>query len=247
MKYRKNKIFIAILLIAFMSSNAHDNKQAAFAFNYTYQIPIGELSQKYGNNSAVGGTYFLENKNNIIIGIEGNYIFGNNIKDSTIFDNITTSTGAIIGADGNYANINLMQRGFDSHIFIGYAFHFSQENLSGIYVYQGIGYLQHQIFIDTKNQNVPQLSEEMKKGYDNFSNGISTKFNLDYKYYHKKGRFQISSGLNYTIAYTKNQRPYNFANQEYYNSVRKWDKLLGCKIEVIIPINRKNEEEFHYF
>ena len=89
MKYRKNKIFIAILLIAFMSSNAQDNKQAAFAFNYTYQIPIGELSQKYGNNSAVGGTYFLENKNNIIVGIEGNYIFGNNIKDSTIFDNIT--------------------------------------------------------------------------------------------------------------------------------------------------------------
>ena len=49
------------------------------------------------------------------------------------------------------------------------------------------------------------------------------------------------------MAYTKNQRPYDFANQEYYNSVRKWDKLLGCKIEVIIPINRKNEEEFHYY
>ena len=87
----------------------------------------------------------------------------------------------------------------------------------------------------------------MKKGYDRFSNGYSTKFSVDYKYYHKNGRLQISSGLNYTMAYTKNQRAYNFAMNEYYSNKRTWDQLLGINIELIIPIDRKNEEKFHYY
>ena len=93
-------------------------------------------------------------ENNFFYGIQGNYLFGNNVKDTTIFDNITTSTGAIIGAEGQYANINLMERGFDAHLFIGYALHFNEQNLSGFYFSSGLGFLQHQIFIDTKNQNV---------------------------------------------------------------------------------------------
>lgn len=248
MKPREIKRVCATLMsIVFLNANAQENKQAAFAFNYNYQIPIGNLANTFGNNSSVGASYFLERSNNLIFGIEGSYIFGTDIKDPNIFHNISTSTGAIIGTNGHYANINLMQRGFDSYLFTGYAFHFAEGDLSGIYISQGIGYLQHQIFIDTKNQNVPQLNEDMKKGYDRFSNGFSTKLSVDYKYYHKKGRFQISSGFNYTMAYTKNQRAYDFANNKYYSSKRTWDQLFGIKIEVIIPINRKNEEEFHYY
>ena len=87
----------------------------------------------------------------------------------------------------------------------------------------------------------------MKSGYDRFSNGFSTRFSIDYKYYHKNEKFQISTGFNYTMAYTKNIREYYFAKNEYYEEERKWDKLLGLKIEVIIPIQRKNKEEFHYY
>ena len=241
------KICIAFFSIVFLNLNAQENKQSTFTCNYNYQIPIGSLANTFSNNSAIGASYFLERSNDIIFGIEGSYMFAADIKDSTIFNNISTSTGAIIGADGHYANVNVMQRGFDSHLFAGYVFHFSESNLSGIYISQGFGYLQHQIFIDTKNQNVPQLDEEMKKGYDRLSNGFSTRFSVDYKYYHKKGRFQISSGFNYTMAYTKNQRAYDFANNEYYSSKRTWDQLLGFKLEIIIPIHRKYEEEFHYY
>ena len=57
----------------------------------------------------------------------------------------------------------------------------------------------------------------------------------------------MSTGINYTMAYTKNQRDYNFKENEYYPNSKSWDKLLGFKIELIIPIHRKNEEKFHYF
>ena len=238
---------IALLSLVFLNVTAQEKKQSAFTFNYNYQVLIKDIANTFGNNSAIGISYFLETTNNMIFGIEGNYMFGADIKDSTIFDNISTSTNAIIGADGHYANINLMQRGFHSHIFVGYAYHFKENDLNGIYISQGFGYLQHQIFIDTKNQNLPQLNEDMKKGYDRFSNGFSTKLSIDYKYYHKNGQFQMSLGVNYTMAYTKNQRAYNFANNEYYSSKRTWDQLLGFKLEIIIPIHRKHEEEFHYY
>jgi hypothetical protein len=242
----RNILFI-LLSAVFINLKAQENKQSAFTFNYTYQIPTSDLANTFGDNSAIGASYFSETANNLFYGIEVNYMFGNDVKDSTLFDNISTSSGGIIDAAGHYSNINLLQRGFDAHIFAGYAFHFTENNLSGIYLSQGFGYMQNQIFIDTKNQNIPQLNEEMKRGYDRFSNGFSTKLSADYKYYHKKGKFQISSGVNYTMAYTKIQRTYDFSNKEHYSSERKWDQLLGFKLEVIIPIHRKNEEEFHYY
>ena len=242
----RNNLIILFVLV-FINTNAQVNKQSAFTFTYNYQIPIGELSAEFGNNSAVGTSYFFEKSNNIFYGIEANYLFGGDVKDSTLFDNITTSTGAIIASDGRYGNVNLMERGLDAYLFAGYAFHLDNNNLSGLYLSQGIGYLQHQIFIDTKNQNIPQLNEDMKKGYDRFTNGISTKLSADYKYYSKKGMFHMSAGINYTMAYTKIQRTYDFAEDTYYSTKRKWDRLIGFKVELIIPILRKNDEEFHYF
>lgn len=248
MKFKTlNKICITFSCIAFLNTNAQTTKQSGFTCKYNYQIPIGNLATTFGNSSAVGGSYFVELKNNILLGIEGDYIFGTTIKDLNIFENISTSNGAIINSNGYYANINLMQRGLSSHFFAGYAFHMSTKNLSGIYLSQSIGYLQHKIFIDTQNQNIPQLNEEMKKGYDRFSNGISTKSALDYKYYSKNGKFQISIGINYTIAQTKNRRDYDFANNEFYSKKNNWDQILGLKTAVIIPFNKRNQEEFHYY
>ena len=242
------KFYSTVFLFIFLNTlNAQENKQSAFSVNYNYQFAFGNISKTFGNNSSVGLCYFFETTKNYLFGIEGNYMFGNTIKDDSIFDGISSSDGGIIGGDGQYANINLMEIGFNTYLLAGYCFHNLEKNLSGVYLSQGIGYLQHKIFIDTKNQNIPQLNENMKKGYDRFSNGISAKFSIDYKFYHKKGMFQISSGLNYTIAHTKIQRNYDFANNLVYPNKRKWDNFLGIKFEVIIPIQRKNDEQFHYF
>jgi len=231
----------------FLTSFAQKTKQSAITFGYTHQLPIGDLADRFGDNSSIGFSFFKEKENNLFYGIEGGYLFGNNVKDSSIFDNITTSIGAIIGADGTYSNINLMERGFDVHAFVGYAYHPKENNLSGVYLSAGVGFLQHQIFIDTKSQNVPQLDEEYKKGYDRLTNGISTKWEASYKFYSSNGKFQMYAGINMTIAYTKNKRPYLFDKAEYTPNTGSLDNLLGINMGVIIPIHRKNEEEFHYY
>ena len=226
---------------------AQKNKQSALTFGYTHQLPIGELANRFGDNSSIRVSIFQEKENNLFYGIEGGYLFSNHVKDTAIFNNITTSNGSIIGADGTYSNINLMEKGFDVHAFVGYAYHLNENNLSGVYLSGGLGFLQHQIFIDTKNQNIPQLDEEYKKGYDRLTNGVSTKWEASYKYYSKNGKFQMYGGVNMTIAYTQNRRTYLFDKMEYTPNTGNWDNLLGINMGIIIPIHRKNEEEFHYY
>jgi hypothetical protein len=236
-----------LLTLFITSSFAQEKKQSAFTFGYTHQLPIGDLAERFGDNSSIGCSFFIEKENNLFYGIQGNYLFGNNVKDTTIFENLTTSTGALIGADGHYANVNLMERGFDVHAFIGYAYHPKENNLSGFYFSGGLGFLQHQIFIDTKSQNIPQLDEEYKKGYDRLTSGVSTKWETSYKYYSPNGKFQMYAGMNMTVAYTKNRRPYLFDQMEYTPTEMSLDKLLGINIGIIIPIHRRNEEKFHYY
>ena len=103
------------------------------------------------------------------------------------------------------------------------------------------------MFIDTENQNIPQLSEEMKKGYDQLHNGISTKLDVSYRYYGDKNNFHFYIGTNLTAAYTQNQRPYSFSSNQYNDDSYQWDRLLGVNAGIIIPVQRKNDEKFHYY
>ena len=238
-------LILSLLSLISLNAITQEYNQKIFNIGYTHQFPVGNLSERFGDNSSIGISYLSEHKSHFFYGFETNYLFSDNVKDSSIFENISTSNGALIGTDGHYANVNLMQRGFDSYLILGYAYHLKE--LTGFYFSSGIGFLQHKIFIDTKNQNLPQLNEEYKKGYDRLTNGLSTKWEVSYKYYSQNGRFQMNTAINMVVAYTKNRRPYLFDQEEYVSDKMNWDKLFGISVGIIVPINRKNEEKFHYY
>ena len=154
--------------------------------------------------------------------------------------NISTQNGAIIDGYGNYSNILLYQRGFYSHIMLGYALTFNDMNNTGIYLSTGIGFLQHKIKIETRRQYLPNLSEDYKKGYDRLTNGISGKLALDYKYFNKKGRFQFFSGIEIIYGMTKNRRVYLFDTMQFSDNGFRKDFILGFSSGIIILINKRN-------
>ena len=238
-----------IILFLFFSHSlfAQEKELSAFLIDYSYQLPNGVLAEKFGNNSSIGMNYFKKNKKNIFYGIKANYIFGGKIKDSTLFSAISTEQDFIIDGNGTFANIILLQEGFSSHIYIGYALQLEKTNLNGFYFSLGLGFLQHRIFIDTKNQYIPQLNDDYKKGYDQLTNGLSTQFVIDYMILEDKNRFKLFTGIDYTLAFTKNRRTYDFNDMSYTENNTRHDQLLGLHVGLIIPINRKNTEEFHYY
>ena len=57
----------------------------------------------------------------------------------------------------------------------------------------------------------------------------------------------MNTAINMVVAYTKNRRSYLFDQEEYVSDKMNWDKLFGICVGIIVPINRKNEEKFHYY
>ena len=240
------KIIIVILFFSNFLYSQNKNLNA-FLINYSYQLPIGELSDKFSNNSAIGINFLKKNKKNFFYGMKAYFIFGGKIQDSSIFNNINTELGYIIDGNGTYANIILLQQGFSSNAYVGYALHNKENSCNGIYLSFGLGFLQHKINIETKNQYIPQLSSEYKKGYDQLTNGLSTHYNIDYMIIDDKNKFKIFTGINYSLAFTKNRRTYDFSTSNVSENQIRLDQLLGIHFGIIIPINRRNNDEFHYF
>ena len=242
------RLFLTLFLILFINTClAQINKQSAFIIYTNYQIPSGFFAELFENNPSIGTSFFIEKENNFFYGIEANYLFGNNINnESMILNGITNNDGSITASDGYYANINFSRSGFSSNIFAGYAIHLNKTNLSGVYFSFGTGYINQKIQIDTKNENIPQLNEEYKKGYDSANDGIFGKISINYKYYSKKGGIQISTGLFNSFARVKRLNSYLF-NENNNDDSFHFGSTFGFNIGLIIPVSKINQEEFHYY
>tara|TARA_B100000900_G_scaffold283697_1_gene243025 strand:+ start:516 stop:1247 length:732 start_codon:yes stop_codon:yes gene_type:complete len=242
------RLFLTLfLIINIKTCFAQINKQSAFIVNINYHIPSEFFAELFENNPSIGTSFFIEKENNIFYGIEANYLFGNNIKnESLILSEIKNHDGSIIASDGYFANINFSRRGFSSNIFTGYALHFNKTNLSGIYFSLGGGYINQKILIDTKNENIPQLNEEYKKGYDSANDGIFGKLSINYKYYRKKGGIQISAGFYNSVARVKRLNTYIF-NENINDDSFHIGSEFGFNLGLIIPVSKINQEEFHYY
>ena len=65
-------------------------------------------------------------------------------------------------------------------------------------------------------------------------------------HFDKKTSVNYHIGLEFLNAFTKNRRAYNFSNGTVIDNSLKIDQLIGLKFGIIIPIQRNNEEKFHY-
>ena len=239
-----------LLLILFCTLNVFSQeknfKNNQILFDFSLQKPFSDLSQNFGNNSSIG-LGFLQNKNDFLTILDVNFMFGNNVKDSNIFQLISTENGYLINASGELDEVLLYQRGINSHVMFGKSFRFEKDNLTGIYLYGGIGNIQHKIRLEHNRTSLPQIEGNYLYGYDKFTNGLSTKVCLDYMYFHKKNSVKFHIGTEFINAFTTIKRKYNFSTMEKFDQSLNLDQLVGIRFGIIIPINRNNESKFHYY
>ena len=243
------KRYLSIYLLLF-SINVLSQEQGfsskMILFDYSVQMPITKMADDFGINSSMGLCY-LNNKNDVLFGIDANFMFGNNVKNDSILRLISTHEGYLINSSGELDEVLLYQRGINTHLLIGKSFRTEEDNLSGLYVYGGVGYLQHKIRLETDRTYLPQLEDDYMKGYDNFTSGLSTKLCVDYMHFDKNTSIKYHVGFEFINAFTSNKRAYNFSDMEEVDNITKLDQLLGFRLGVIIPINRSNQGKFHYF
>ena len=221
-------------------------RYSAFFISGALQFPGGDLADRFGVNSSIGLGFSHKTANQWIVEGHGNFMFGNKIEEKNILAAISTSTGAIIAADGRFADVRLFERGYQLAVTGGRLFPFKKPNPnSGFVIKIGPAFMQHKIKIDPIGNNVPQLSAEYRKGYDRLSYGFGLYEFFGYQYMGNKRRINFIMGIELLQVSTKNQRSFNF-DQMKADTESKNDLIFGLKFSWIVPLYKQSPDTFYY-
>ncbi len=252
------RVFISLLILALTgllpkASNAQasitDSTINMFLFQagYAGQLPAGDLSDRFGFNSNVGVNFLLKDKNNFTYSLEGSFLFGSQVEEENMLDNLKTERGAIINANGGYATVLLFERGFTLSLNFGKVINKIGPNPnSGILLKGGLGYMQHKIRIEHKNDPIPQLEGDYLKGYDRLSSGLMLKQFIGYQHLSNSRLANFFVGFEFMEGFTKSRRSFNFDTMSKDDSQRL-DILMGIRAGWILPIYKRAPSDFYVY
>lgn len=235
-----------------------EKKEAPVAFdnafiispNYSFQLPLNDMYHSYGFNHNVGMELGYKFGKNLWFSVEGNFLFGGKIKEKKLLSNLLTSNGLLIGKDGSLETVNMSSRGMLLTAKFGKTFYFGYKKPnSGLQIKVGAGYIDHRIYINVNERNVPQLSDDLRKGYDRFCSGVAFTQYVGLIHLERKSFLNVAFGIEAMQGITQNRRPFDFKTGKTLNKTR-FDFLIGFKFSYIIPVfrgtNSKATEYYYY-
>ncbi|MAD50226.1 MAG: hypothetical protein CMC95_02850 [Flavobacteriales bacterium] len=242
-----SSLFLLLLITVQLNAQSEGSKEKIVFISpfYELQFPFGDMKNDYGINSSLGLDVSLINSNNIYLSLSGSFLFGSQVKDTTILDHLMDDNYNIIDENGQIAEIILSERGFNTSLKLGYLYPILHQS-SGLLAYASVGFHQHKTRIDVKNSTVPQLDEESKKMYDQLTNGLSTSAFIGYLNISDKSGLHFYAGMELTRSFSYNQRSYNHIVGGPINDLRN-DSFLGLKFGWIVPIKKRSTKEYYYF
>ncbi|MCX6304464.1 MAG: hypothetical protein NT040_05815 [Bacteroidetes bacterium] len=252
--YRKIISFIAALVLTtsclFAQVNIHDSTifTPLIYATYGYQFPGGDLAKQFGSNSSIGGGFMLKTKKNWLFGAEGNFMFGQSVRNTdSLLSNISTRDGFIIDANGFYADMVYYERGFNFFAKFGKVIPLLSPNPNcGFTLVAGAGYIQDKIRIHNPGNTAPQLLGDYKKGYDRLNGGPAVTGSLGYMYLSNMRLVNFSVSFEFMQAWTTPYRKRDFDTGR--QDTRKLSsQFYTFKVCWIIPLYRRAPKEFYMY
>jgi len=216
--------------------------------SYAYQVPGGDLADRFGNNSNLSLGFHIKSRTNWFYGIQGQFLFGSKvIQEDGFLQNLMVDGSYVLDNDGYPATLVIQQRGFALSADLGKLFPVIGPNAnSGILVKGGAGFLQHKIRIEHQDTYIAQLEDEYLKGYDRMANGPAVTGFLGY-YHMSNNRFiNFVVGVEGWRAFAEPRRPINFDTQVSETGVRK-DILLGIRAGWTLHLYKRMSDNFYYY
>lgn len=244
-------LLAAIFCLLIPALHAQNVKDSALfvpmvKISYAAQVPGGDMAKRFGASSAVALNFSIKTKKKLFFGIDGSFVFGNNIKENRILDSLTTSSDFIINQNGNPATVRLYERGYTLSLHIGKMFSlWSHNKNSGLLIYVGPTYLQHKIRIDDVGNQTPGLSKDYLNGYDRLTSGFGFHEFIGYVYLGNKRMLNFFAGFDFMQAFTKSQRSYDYDLMKA-DTQKRTDMLSGFRIGWILPLYKGTPQQYYY-
>ena len=210
---------------------------------FGYHLPGGDLADRFGPAFSAGLGSELLTKNNFIVGVEGHFFYGNEVKEDPLAI-LRTPEGDIIGSDRLLASVVLRQRGLYAGALVGKLFTFSDKR-SGIRFTLGAGWMTHKIRIQDDNSSVTQLTGDYKKGYDRLTAGIGTQQFIGWQHLSADKRANWMAGFEFSQGFTGTRRDWDFTERRKLDGNRL-DLRYGIRVAWTLPFYVGNSKEIFY-
>lgn len=215
--------------------------------SYHGLIPGGDMRDRYGFNSQVGGELIFKGRHNFYLTAGCYFLFSDSVAQPGVLDPLLIPGGFIIGDNGLLSSVGIMQRGFVVPLAIGKIIPVikSHNPNSGLYVELGAQFIQHKIHLRAIDERVSLLSGEYRKGYDQMANGIGIREMIGYRYFGKGGNVNFAAGFVFSQNFTGNRRTTHFIDGTTDHAPRL-DLLSGFRVSWTYAFYRRSPNEVYF-
>lgn len=219
-----------------MKGQKPGNRTLSFDFSYAPTIPLGAWGNRFGYFNGLGGSVHLKSEKHRFIGIEGQFNFGNQVKNTAALKQILLPSGEIVNRYGQVLLPRFYMRGIQAGAWVAFKWaHHPKIPNNGWILGIGSGYIQHHLRLEVPGEEVPQLTQEYKKGYDRLHSGFYTKMLLGYHYMEPEKRMINGMVLaEFGLAATKNARGFNFDEGRADTDIKN-DTWITLRMVWMIP------------
>lgn len=252
----KRLILIILALIPLLATAQRDIKTEKistwmFQISYAYQSPGKDTKVLYNNNHSIGGSVIYKTEKNWFFSVNGDFISGNkvNVTREELFGDILDNNGEIITGDGVYGSYALFERGGHFEARVGKLFSVLAPNPnSGFFIQGGLGYLFNRLRTEFSSYSSPPpaMAGDYLYGYDKMRGGFAWSGEVGYLFMSNSRVLNFSLSLEFTQAYTKALRQWDF-NQMSGDNKSYVDQYFGIKAAIYIPTYKRKPAEYYYY
>ncbi len=211
--------------------------------HYGAGLSLADLHDRFGHHFNPGASISWLSTKNLFLGIQYDYVFGNQVKED-VLSHLRTIEGGIIGSDMQFASVALRERGQALSTDLGYFIQFpGLRARSGFLLTAGAAYLKHKIRIVDDYDSVIHLRDPYIKGYDRLTEGFGLTQGISYVFLARDKMVNFSLGIRVMEAFTKDQRQYNY-DQSPLKS-RRLDILAGLQLGWVLPVYLTPETRYY--
>ncbi|MCA1763251.1 MAG: hypothetical protein ABR574_01080 [Cryomorphaceae bacterium] len=249
----RNAFFLFIFLV-FAHTAAHAQgtvsdttlSMSLFQFQGGLNESYGDMGDLYGPNASIGFSFAYKFRSNILLGADFTYLFSNNVRDvGNLMQELRNNRGDIIGIEGEPVNILVQMRGFTGGFYIGKIWPiFGPNPNSGLVTKLGLVYLEHRTWIESREDEIPPIEEEYRKGYDRKRAGLAAYQFVGYQHFSNSRFANFYAGFDFYQGFTTDYRSYNFDEMRPTNG-DYFDLMVGFRVGWVIPVYRQEANKFY--
>lgn len=250
----RRTLFIVAFTVAFVDAFAQRDVSSEIvstpyiAIHYGANMPAGDYADRFGYTNHLGAIFGWKTEMNWILAVDGNFMFGPEVSEENMLQNIMDHQETVTNSAGNPAEIILMQRGFSVNGTLGFIFPFTGHNPnSGVMFLLGAGYMRHKIRIETQEDFVPQIQDEYLQGYDRLTDGFASSQFFGYNFMADKGVFNFYTGIYALQGFTYNRRAIFWDRPDFeVPTDRRLDMQFGVRFGWMIPVYKREVKDFYF-